>query len=158
MVRDTGNIIAGQNLYFARIRIGGWIVRRRKRYWRQERCLDVGIAGVNVPTIRGIGGADVDAFAQRITGVGEKPEGRIDWTWNTVDIVIILGVIAGDAPVEPARRPSPVDYVAAFETGFDGPGDNLLQRRVGGEEIIDDARRLRARATDFKRRRRAIGF
>ena len=46
----------------------------------------------------------------------------------------------------------------AAQARLDGVGDHLLQRGIGDEEAGEDAGVRRIGATEFQRRRRAIGF
>ena len=43
---------------------------------RQESRLNIGIVGVSVPFVGRVGGADIDALAQRVAGVGVIAEAR----------------------------------------------------------------------------------
>src|SRR5580698_4308485 len=91
-------MIAGYDEYIA-VSVGERIERRLQRQRTLERCIDVGVVCINVPTILSVGCAGLNAFAQRVAGVLKELMSR-DWAGHVYDVISIERAKSAYGPVQ----------------------------------------------------------
>src|SRR5207247_3888399 len=93
--------------------------------------------GIGGPAILLVGAAGFDAFAPRLPAVLKETVSG-DRARDVDDVVGIADAEQAETPVQPAVALAEVEPAA--QARLVGMRDHLLQMRVGGEQLVDEAR------------------
>ena len=116
----------------------------------------VGVVEIGGKPLVLVGEARLDALAQRAPGVDEITAAG-DGAGHVENVVRRQCAVDACRPVERAWQQIR-QLEGPARAKLDRARDDLLQRRIGHEEIVDHARTVGIGAAEFEWRRRAIGF
>src|SRR5207249_158174 len=132
--------------------VGGRVVRARRREWRAEPGVDVAVTNTRRELAEAPACRELDALTTRLPDILEEAGiERALASGDELDIFVEIGAIEGSRPW--AHRS---ERAAGAE--LDGPGYDLLERRIAEEYIGQLARCGGVGAGQLHRRRRAHAF
>src|SRR5580698_10039409 len=143
-------MIAGYDEYIA-VSVGERIERRLQRQSTLERCIDIGVVCINVPTILFVGCAGLNAFAQRVAGILKELMSG-DWAGYVDDVIGIERAKSAYGPVQQSLG----DIEVTAQSGLARIGHDLLQRGIADQRVVDQAGLDGIRAAELERRRRPV--